>query len=191
MIVALEGPNGVGKTTLVNNYAKLHSDVLCRLSVPNIYYDCHDMKSYMLFDASALGSAFYFLSGLIEARKEDDNASYSNIIIDRSIWSTFAAAYSKDKNILPPLFEILASIKDYIHLPDMTIVLIASHETCKKRIGLKTHGQEFDKDNIEQFNRKTEFYYILEQRGYNIKFIDTDRMNKDEVMSNFVDLLVW
>jgi thymidylate kinase len=191
MIVALEGPNGAGKTTLMRGYAALHPDILCRLCVPDIYMDCHDMKSYMLFEASALGSAFYFLSGLFEAKREDEKAGNSKILIDRSIWSTFATAYAKDEDSIKPLFKVLNAIQDYIHLPDETVVLRASYETCTQRSGKKSAGKEFDKDTLKQFNKKMEFYTILKQQGYQVSFIETDNRDKNEVLSVFSDLIAW
>jgi thymidylate kinase len=191
VIAAIEGPNGAGKTTLTKAYSELHPDVLCRLCVPDIYMDCHDIKSYMLFEASALGSAFYFLSGLIEAKKEDERGHYSKILIDRSIWSTFAAAYAKDETSIIPLFKVVNDIKDFIHLPDKTIVLRASYETCIQRSGEKLIGKEFDNDSFIQFNKKLDFYSILKQRGYDVIFIETDKMTKNDVLSVFSNLLKW
>ena len=191
MIVAIEGPNGVGKTSLMEAYAKLNPDVLCQLCVPGIYMNNHDVKAYMLFEASALGSAFYFLSGLIEGKVLNEKSQYSKILIDRSIWSTFAAAYSKDETSIIPLFKVLEEIQSYIHLPDKTFVLHASYETCTKRIGKKLAGNNFDKDDIIQFNKKISFYNLLKQRGNDITFIDTDNKTKEEVLISFSNLLVW
>ena len=190
-IITIEGPNGAGKTTLTNAYSKLHPDVLCRLCVPDIYMDCHDMKSYMLFKASALGSAFYFISGLIELKHQLNSTNYTKILLDRSIWSTFAAAYSKDESSIIPLFGVLNEIKDYINLPDKSVVLRASYESCLKRIVQKQNGKEFDKDNIYSFNKKNEFYDILKDRGYDVFFIDTDMMDKNDVLSAFSKLELW
>lgn len=184
IVISIEGCNGAGKTTLLNKYANAHPDVESTLCVPYIYQKAKDIKAFMLFQASALCSALYYLGGAVEI-KDKHNLSYHKVLFDRSVWSTFAAAYAKDVNIIKPLFQCLEALKDKIFIPNHIVVLQTSYKTCIERINKKNEGGEFDKDDELIFERKSEFYNLLKNAGYNIDFIQTDEMTTDEVYNQF------
>lgn len=186
-VLAIEGCNGVGKTTLLNTYSKQHPDTECTLCVPQVYQTAKEMKNFMLYESSALCSALYYLGGAVEVKRMH-NPKFSKVLFDRSVWSTFDAAYAKDKTILQELFECLKAIKEYVFIPNHIIVLEASYTTCKNRIVRKSVGSEFDKDSIEQFVKKKNFYRLLKDSGYPITFIDVDTLSKEEVYQRFENL---
>lgn len=187
-IIAVEGCNGTGKTTLCNEYSKQHPDIEYSLCVPEIYQKATDMKNYMLFQSSALCSALYYLAGAIEMRNIH-NPNMHKVLFDRSLWSTFAAAYVKAENILPDLFCCLKSLRKYLLFPNKIIVLEASYETALVRISKKSIGAEFDRDKLCEYNKKASFYHLLKNAGYNVSFIDTENKTAKEVYDEFVSLL--
>lgn len=187
-VFSIEGCNGAGKTTLFNKYKKEHPDTECRLCVPDIYQDVKNMKHYMLYESSPLCSALYYLAGIVEVFNLHDS-NYSSVLFDRSLWSTFAAAYAKDKKIIPILFNCLNAIKQYVFLPNLVIVLDVSFEVAKYRSSKKKKGGEYDKDEINEFYKKREFYHILKEAGYPIIFINVDNKSEEEVYSEFINLL--
>lgn len=185
LVVSIEGCNGAGKTTLLKKYQERHKDTECRLCVPDSFQSAKDTKHFMLFESSALCSAMYYLGGAIEVFSKHDKA-YSKILFDRSIWSTFAAAYAKDEANVPVLFNCLEAIKQHVFLPNLVIVLDASFETCQERISNKNEGGEFDKDKREAFNKKRNFYRLLKESGYPVTFIDVNNISAEEVYCEFV-----
>lgn len=187
-VFSIEGCNGAGKTTLLNRYKKDHSDTECRLCVPDIYQTAKDMKRFMLFDSSQLCSALYYLAGAVEVYNSH-KSEFSKVLFDRSVWSTFAAAYAKDEKIIPVLFNALNAIKQQVFLPNLIIVLDASYTTAKARSSQKSVGAEFDKDELEAFSKKREFYDLLKEAGYPIFFIDVNNKNVEEVYSEFLHVL--
>ena len=146
------------------------------------------MKRFMLFESSQLCSALYYLSGAVEVFN-CHNKNFSKVLFDRSIWSTFAAAYAKDETTLPILLNCLNAIKQQVFLPNLIIVLDASFETAKARSSQKCSGGEFDKDEIEAFMKKRNFYNLLKDAGYPILFIDVNDKNAEEVYSEFLEIL--
>ena len=187
-VFSIEGCNGAGKTTLLNRYKKDHPDTECRLCVPDVFQTAKDMKRFMLFESSQLCSALYYLSGAVEVFN-CHNKNFSKVLFDRSIWSTFAAAYAKDETTLPILLNCLNAIKQQVFLPNLIIVLDASFETAKARSSQKCSGGEFDKDEIEAFMKKGNFYNLLKDAGYPILFIDVNDKNAEEVYSEFLEIL--
>jgi len=183
-IITIEGCNGVGKSTLLNKFKAKHLDYECVLSVPDVFQTSKDMKKFMLFSSSPLCNALYYLSGSVEVRSRYD-ANSKKVILDRSLWSTFATAYVKEKSIIEPLFKCLESIKNYVFIPNKIIILEASYETCLLRINEKTDGKEFDKDKINEFGKKYDFYKLLKNTGYDVVFINTDSLNQNEVLEIF------
>lgn len=188
-ILAIEGCNGVGKSTLLNSYRMNHPDVECTLCVPEIFQTAKDTKHFMLFESSALCSALYYLGGAVETFNAH-NPEYTKIILDRSIWSTFAAAYVKDEQILPILFNCLSSIKSYVLIPDHIVVLEASYQTCKKRSAQKIMGGEFDRDGEKQHEKKAQFYHLLSDAGYSVTFIDVNYKSPNEVYAEFEHIVL-
>lgn len=81
------------------------------------------------------------------------------------------------------------ALKSFLVLPDVIVVLLASFDTCQQRIFKKNSGKEFDKDSKGIFDRKQEFYKILNNSGYNIRFIDTERLTALEVYEEFDRML--
>ena len=188
LVISIEGCNGAGKTTLLNMYREANQNTECILCVPEIYQKSKDMKHFMLFESSILCSALYYLGGAVEAFHNHDN-KYSKILFDRSIWSTFAAAYAKDPNTIPILMDCLSAIKSQVFLPDLIVVLDASFETCKQRISKKHAGGEFDKDKETAFNSKRYFYQILRDSGYPVVFLDVNNLTSKEVYNEFIFIL--
>lgn len=187
-VFSIEGCNGAGKTTLLNRYMKEHPDTECRLCVPDIFQTVKDMKHYMLFESSQLCSALYYLAGAVEVFNRH-KVEYSKVLFDRSVWSTFAAAYAKDVTIVPILFNTLNAIKQQVFLPNLIIVLDVSYETAKSRSSQKSVGGEFDKDEIDAFTKKKEFYNLLKDAGYPILFIDVNDKDTEEVYSEFLYII--
>lgn len=183
-ILAIEGCNGAGKTTLLNTYGKHHVDTECKLCVPEIFQTAKDMKHFMLYDATTLCSALYYLGGAVEVKKRHDT-KYKKVLLDRSVWSTFAAAYTKDESILPELFACLKAIRHHVFIPDHIVVLDATYETCKNHIAKKHEGAEFDKDSYSQFAKKNHFYRMLQEAGYPMTFIDVNNFSEKEVYQQF------
>ena len=187
-VFSIEGCNGAGKTTLLNRYKKDHLDTECRLCVPDIYQTSKDIKRFMLFESSQLCSALYYLGGAVEVFHNHNN-KYSKILFDRSLWSTFAAAYARDCTIMPILFDSLNAIRNHVFLPNLIVVLDASFETCKARSSKKLVGGEFDNDEKDAFLRKREFYSLMTEVGYPVSFIDVNNKDAEDVYSEFLSIL--
>lgn len=188
IVISIEGCNGAGKTTLLNLYKEAHQDTECILCVPEIYQKSKDMKHFMLFESSVLCSALYYLGGAVEVFHSHER-KYSKILFDRSIWSTFAAAYAKDPNTIPILIDCLRAIKDQVFMPELIVVLEASYETCRQRISSKKAGGEFDKDEEIAFNSKSRFYHILKDNGYPVVFLNVNNLSAKDVYSEFLHLI--
>lgn len=187
-VFSIEGSNGAGKTTLLNRFKESNIDTECSLCVPNVFQTAKDMKRFMLFESSALCSALYYLGGAVEMFYRH-NESYSKILFDRSVWSTFAAAYARDENILPQLFKCLDVIKDKILLPNLIVVLDVSFETAKLRSKKRITGCEFDKDEKLEFEKKKYFFECLQKSGYQVTFLKTDELSIDEVYIRFCGIV--
>lgn len=187
-VFSIEGCNGAGKTTLFNKFKANHPDTECRLCVPDIYQTAKAMKRFMLFESSPLCSALYYFAGATEVFNSH-NTNFSKVLFDRSIWSTFAAAYAKDQTIVPILFNCLNIIKQQVFLPNLIFVLDVSYEIAKYRSFKKNVDGEFDKDENDAFLKKRKFYDLLKDAGYPIIFIDVNDKDADEVYDEFIRIL--
>ena len=182
-LVAIEGPNGAGKTRLCS----LLGQALCAATLRGVPAAWEDsaLKLQMIRDADWLASAMYFLSGVIESSRQAALDDVKLQVMDRSLWSTLAVHYAHDParmETLLPLFELAA---DRLAVPDLTIVLEADAETCRRRIARKSGAeQELDAASPcdEAFRRRErEFYHWLSDQGVNVVFLDATKGTPEDV----------
>ena len=190
-IVAVEGLNGVGKSSLICRYRQDHPDVPTGYAVPKCYLADRDRMTYMLFEATPAASALYYLAGNADFRRELEASGAKRFLSDRSVWSTVAAAYAKDPSLLPELLDTVDALQDRLVIPDTVIVLRGSYETCLGRIAAKASGAEFDRDSETVFWRKYELYDLLRESGYDVRDIATDGKSREEVYAEFIAQDLW
>lgn len=190
-IVAVEGLNGVGKSTLVEAYARRHPEVVHAYSTPAIYMADAKLKEYVLFGATPTASALYYLAALADTKRVVDRSDGRRFLFDRSIWSTLAAAYAKDPALLGPMMETVRILEPNLLIPDVVVVLRARFTTCQARIAGKSSGAEMDRDTELIFNRKYELYDRVKAAGYDVRFIDTDNLGPEEAFAVFEKLDIW
>lgn len=188
-IYAIEGLNGVGKSTVIKSLKSGRHDICTTYCVPNIFTKYKNLKHYIFDHSEPMVSPLFYLSGLVASGREIGKIKKDFIILDRSIWSTLAAAYSKDTETFDLLVDLLVLLQDKIRIPDRVIMLRASFETCFSRIMTKGEGKEFDKDSKRDFELKSRFYDLLAQSGYPVDFVDTDGKSAEEVLNIVSDLL--
>lgn len=190
-IVAVEGLNGVGKSSVIYRYRQDHPEIPAGYAVPKGYLADKERMAYMLFKATPTASALYYLAGNADFRREIENNGEQRFLSDRSVWSTVAAAYAKDPSLLPSLINTVKDLQDRLVIPDTVVVLRAHYDTCRSRIAAKSSGAEFDRDSEEDFRRKYELYDILKSCGYDVRDVQTDGKTRDEVYAEFSALNLW
>ena len=190
-IVAVEGLNGVGKSSLICRYRQEHPEVPTGYAVSKGYLADRDRMAYMLFEATPTASALYYLAGNADFRRKLEASGVKRFLSDRSVWSTVAAAYAKDPSLLPELLDTVDDLQDRLVIPDTVIVLCGSYETCLKRIAGKASGAEFDRDTETAFRRKYELYDLLRESGYDVRDIATDGKSREEVYAEFSAQELW
>lgn len=188
-VYALEGLNGAGKSTLIKSLKSGRSDICTTYCVPGIFTEHKDLRHYISGHREPMVSPLFYLSGLAASASEIREIPGKFMILDRSIWSTLAAAYSKDRETFDLVVKMLVLLQGKIRIPDRVIMLRASFETCLERIMTKGEGKEFDKDSRRDFELKSAFYDILAQSGYPVDFVDTDGKSAEEVLEMFLKLL--
>ena len=190
-LVAIEGPNGVGKTRLCSSLKQAIGAEMLR-GVPAAWEDS-SLKLHVIRDVDWLSSAMYFLSGVIEASRQADVCDAKNKVMDRSLWSTLAVHYAHDParmETLLPMFELAA---ERLAVPHLTIVLEADVETCQQRIALKSGAErEFDaaSPSDEAFSqRERDFYHWLAGQGVKVAFLDANNGTPDDVCQRAAQLI--
>lgn len=190
-IVAVEGLNGVGKSSLIRRYRQDHPEIPTGYAVPKDYLADKGRMAYMLFDATPMASALYYLAGNADSRRKLEVDGAKCFLSDRSVWSTVAAAYAKDPSLLPELLDMVEALQNRLVVPDTVVVLRGSYETCLGRIAAKASGAEFDRDLETAFRRKYELYDLLRESGYDVRDIMTDGKSREDVYAEFSAQGIW
>jgi thymidylate kinase len=181
-IVALEGPNGAGKTTLCSLLSSKHVAVNC-LGTDEAWFS-ESFKTRMIRDADWFASAMFFLSGCFEQMRVLGDWPNPLVIMDRSIWSTLAVHGAESAGRLEALLAMLGPIAAEIHVPDLTLVLEASFETCQTRIAHKSGTARLldELTAVPAFHgREQEFYRWLARQRSEVVFLDANQAGPEQL----------
>lgn len=182
VVVALEGPNGVGKSTLCEALSRTLRAPACLGTDTAWFSDA--FKTRMIRDADWPASAMFFLSGCFEQMRVLEAEAGGLVIMDRCVWSTLAVHGAESTQRLAALLAMLKPVAGLVRVPDLTLVLEASFATCQARIANKA-GAARALDALKatpSFHAKErEFYHWLARRRRDIVFLDAEPAGPSEV----------
>ena len=192
-VVAVEGPEGVGKSTLVREYSRRHPEVRTVFCIPEVYLVDLCLLTDASFRSSPAGQMLMNIGDMAaDYRKKEAESLKGPIVTDRSIWSAVAGFYAKDPNSLKSLFNAVEALRaDHVVLPDRVVVLQGSYETCQARIGSRVFNAEYTADSRRDFERRNELYGAMKNGDRDVRFISTDGKSPEEVLSEFEALSIW
>jgi thymidylate kinase len=182
LVVALEGPNGAGKTTLCEALSRNLGAPRC-LGTDEAWFS-ETFKTRMIRDADWFSSAMFFLSGCFEQMRALRGQPDPLVIMDRSLWSTLAVHAAEDTRRLSALLDMLRPVAAEIRVPDLTLVLEATFETCQTRIARKT-GTARLLDNLTAtpffHEREQLFYRWLAGQRADVLFLEVNGLDAESV----------
>ena len=177
LVVAVEGPNGAGKTTLCAALADSLGAPSC-LGIDPAWFS-EAFKVRMIRDAEWFSSAMFFLSGCCEQMRVLRTSAAPLVIMDRSLWSTLAVHAAEGFQRLDAVLSMLQPVAAEIRVPDFTLILEASFETCQARISHK-EGVPRDLDALTATRgfhaREHEFYRWLGRQRPTVRFLNVDAL---------------
>lgn len=188
MVIAVEGMDGVGKTTVAKTFANLYGfeyiekpimfilenlEKVCAENVLENMYKCKD---------KFIKTWFFALGNLYAIKKNKGK----DIILDRHYVSNYIL--NSDENS-KKIYNLLI---DEIGKPDITIVLHANIETRISRIKQRNANDKdlLDKDIYSENLKKITSF--MKEYNFNYEIIDTSNLNIQEVVEkikNAVDNL--
>lgn len=181
MIIAIEGMDGVGKTTVAKyieknlNYKYVKEPLKELFEIDDKHIEKISQKIFKEQDSKLI--AWYLALGDIYAIEKYKN---NNIVMDRH---TLLNYYWNGNETSEDIFS--AQIKLF-GKPDLTIILYASPEVRMKRIANRNpEDPDLRNQNIMEngYNKLLEF---VKKYEYNYVVIDTDNLSIDEVTNNCV-----
>lgn len=189
-VVAVEGPNGAGKTTLCHALCQQLKAPYC-LGTDEAWF-AENFKSRMIRDADWFASAMFFLSGCFEQMRLIRQRIEPLVIMDRCLWSTLAVHAAENTERLQAILAMLWPIASAVQIPQLTVVLEASFETCQTRIAKKpASARALDEltARIEFHDREQAFYHWLMGQAPNSEFVNVDEATPTEVARRVLALL--
>lgn len=189
-VVAIEGANGTGKTTLCRLLSRSLRVPSC-LGTDDAWFS-KAFKTRMIRDAEWFSSAMFFLSGCFERMRELRQRTDRLVIMDRSLWSTLAVHGAESPARLKSLLAMLKPLAGHIHVPDLTIVLEAEFKTCQSRIARKTGADRLldELTAVPAFHgREKEFYLWLARRRSEVLFLDANK-DRPEIITERAAALI-
>jgi thymidylate kinase len=189
-VIALEGANGAGKTTLCGLLSRRLSAPACLGTDAAWFAD--SFKTRMIRDAEWFSSAMFFLSGCFEQMRVLGNRPEPLVMMDRSLWSTLAVHGAEDADRLQTLLDMLRPVAGRVPVPDLTLVLEATFQTCQSRIARKSGAARLldELTAVPAFHaREQEFYRWLAGQRSEVFFLNADQAGPDSVADTALTLI--
>lgn len=187
MHIAIEGMDGVGKTTAMKNLAKKLNFKIVEKPLHYMLDEDEDFTNYIRIrdyineqvENDILRAWFYGLGNIFSYHRFENE----NIITDRHFVSNYFWCGTDETE------DIFECMVDLIGKPDFTILLFASAEEGARRIKIRDPNDPdihkaklypMAKDKMESFLQRYDMNYVV---------IDTTNMNAEEVVEMMVDSL--
>lgn len=189
-IIAFEGHNGVGKSTIINKLNKIMKEN--NLNSEEFYGVDKDslnngLKEKFIMYAEWYPSALHFLAGSMELKRKLQEIKIDISLIDRSFWSTLAVHWDRGEKEREKILSIIRDGKEFLPIPNIIFLLEASYETCATRIGFKKEDIDKKNDSIvdrDYYRKEIEFYGWLKDNIYYdtvLKSINTENKSAEEI----------
>lgn len=184
MFIAVDGPNGVGKTTLCNELVKRlvqrgqqilslrqPSDTALGDFIRSEHYRIQGMGLAALVVADRLWQ--------LETQINPALANGSIVVLDRYVASTLVL--QRIDGVDP---DILWKMNEQVRVPDATIILLAAPEVLRARLDRRGRTSRFDRH--EQISQLEDTYFReaghqLATAGYKLISVETDGLSIEEV----------
>ena len=187
MHIAIEGMDGVGKTTAMKNLAKKLNFKIVEKPLHYMLDEDGDFTNYIRIrdyineqvENDILRAWCYGLGNIFSYHRFENE----NIITDRHFVSNYFWCGTDETE------DIFECMVDLIGKPDFTILLFASAEEGARRIKIRDPNDPdihkaklypMAKDKMESFLQRYDMNYVV---------IDTTNMNAEEVVEKMVDSL--
>lgn len=185
MKIAIEGMDGVGKTTIAKNIAKdfnykyIKDSLKELLEIEEEHLKKVSDKIFNYEDARI--KAWYLALGDIYALKKYEN---ENIIMDRHILLNYFWNGNKESE------DIFKTQIKLFGRPDLTILLYASPEVRMKRIANRNPNDPDLKNQNMMKNGYDKLLQFVKKYDYNYVVVDTDNLSIEEVIDNCNNIIM-
>lgn len=177
MIISIEGMDGSGKTTVARRIEKEFSFMYVKDPLKYLFELSEEQLSKIsrkVFDSKNNKLiALYLALGDCYALSEYQNM---NVIMDRHVLLNYFWNGNMDTE------SIFKMQVDYFGKPDLTILLLASPQTRRKRISRRNpNDPDLKKQEIfkENYSKIIDF---LEKYGYNYVLVDTEQLSIEDMV---------
>lgn len=206
-LIFIDGVEGSGKSTLINNLKCYYENQQLSVSIIKFptYIDSNNgiskcLKNFVFGDYNYKTDVVKFsimFSDNILNYDRINNITTDIVICDRSIFSTYVYQCSKFKDSIDITDDIMKSCK-FVLPKDITIVnyfLYADIDTLTTRLFSRIKTNKYNEDSKFKLKYLTDLYTtsmeackIYEHYFGNILYIDTTKLNEDEVLSKLLNL---
>lgn len=185
MKIAIEGMDGVGKTTIAKRFAKENGFIYLDKPLNELFGSANNMLSELYnkiydFDDESIKAWFFGLGNIYSFLKYNND----DLIVDRHFVSNYFWNGTKKTDC------VFKSMIDLIGVPDITILLYASVETRLKRL-YKRNPNDYDLSDKEKhvlgYDKMIKF---LDDFKIPYVVIDTEGKNEEEVYNEVNNVIL-
>jgi len=179
---AIEGLDGVGKTTLINNISKKGFKTF--KTPNNIYSELRKELHYL-----NKSSLFFYLSSLAFLFEKEIDTQVNNFFVDRYLFSTIANYAYKNNLSMKEVSELFEIFYNFLPKPEYTFFLVLDYEKRVERIKKRNL---IEKNNFDDLNKNYNDYILKMIFSYNSSpkiIIEADKPEEtllDEVLNQIL-----
>ncbi len=186
-LIALEGVDGSGKTTLCQCLDAKYSDI--RFVEIAKEYVSAPFVEYLVEKTSDIGNSLVFAASLADRKNMmdqlDDNIR--TVVMDRSLWSTVAMSYVRSPEKAQDVINMFDSLAHYMPIPEIVYLLDVPYSECRNRILRRDTSTLNDNMSEETYNRHMEFYYWLSTQNVGVHIIKWNNTTIEETLDAIID----
>lgn len=190
-LIAIDGPNGVGKTTLITEIVKelekkkinvLKTSEPTKTELGNFIRNIQDKVKKETLACLFVGDRYEHLSSEVLPALEDGKI----VLMDRYILSSYIL-----QGIDGLDFKFIDDINQNITLPDLQIALFADEKTLEERLNQRDQKTRFEHDP----KKELDFMYMgiaeLKNKGVNVEIINNTsdlEINKNKIINLILEV---
>lgn len=188
MFVSIEGPDGVGKSTLIKNLKVRYPEALFirEPGTTSAGEKIRDILLHLKQDLNVTSEVLLFLASMSETSEKVMRPALNSgrlVFSDRWYFSTIAyQSYATDNHRVKDLIEDITDNSDILK-PDHNIIILSSWETVKSRLLKRGTTDKLESRDLD-YKKKVYDYYLKECPGIKI----SSEGSEDDTFSSFIDV---
>ncbi len=194
ILISIDGPNGVGKTTLVNlvkenlveqNLELIHTKEVTNSSIGKLIRTELDQLGAEALACLIASDRYNHIDKVIKPALEQDKL----VITERYYPSSIVYQTLDGCSI-----DFVKSINSRVLIPDLAIIVRSEEDRIQSRLKERETIDRFERDNLTKGNKEVKLYneidQVLSEQGWNVEAVENTEGRLEECAKKITQLII-